>query len=71
MIDPVCGMMLDPSFQADTATRTAGYDGATYYFCSDRCQRTIQAPPQVYAEKAAALIGERHQQRPTPTHPKP
>ena len=47
-------MTLDPSFQAGTATRTAEYDGATYYFCSERCQRTFQASPQEYAGKAAA-----------------
>lgn len=47
-------MTLDPSFQAGTATRTAEYDGATYYFCSDHCQRTFQVSPQEYAEKAAA-----------------
>ena len=31
--DPVCGMEVDPQHAAATRTR----DGATYYFCSERC----------------------------------
>jgi Cu+-exporting ATPase len=42
-IDPVCGMRVDPT----TAAGSASYEGRTYYFCNPRClQRFEQDPPR-------------------------
>ena len=37
--DPVCGMMVDKS-RAVTLEK----DGQVYYFCSERCKRTVPGP---------------------------
>jgi Cu+-exporting ATPase len=41
VIDPVCGMTVDPA----TAAATAEHDGTTYYFCAKGCQKTFLADP--------------------------
>ncbi len=44
VIDPVCGMTVDPK----TARGTAAHAGQTYYFCSTGCQTKFQAEPDRY-----------------------
>lgn len=41
VIDPVCGMTVDPA----TAAATAEHDGTTYYFCAKGCQKAFLADP--------------------------
>ena len=48
VVDPVCGMSVDPA----TATNTATYDGQTYYFCSPGCRSKFVADPATYSEVA-------------------
>lgn len=42
--DPVCGMTIDTSAAAGSATHGSG----TYYFCSPSCQRRFEAEPDTY-----------------------
>ena len=44
VIDPVCGMRIDP----DDAAATAENDGTTYYFCSQSCHDAFVADPGSY-----------------------
>ena len=46
--DPVCGMAIEESAAAGTAT----YEGKTYYFCSSSCQQRFEADPGQYAPSA-------------------
>ncbi|WP_081785274.1 YHS domain-containing protein [Cellulomonas sp. KRMCY2] len=41
VIDPVCGMSIDPS----TAAASRAYEGRIYYFCSAHCAATFGADP--------------------------
>ena len=43
-VDPVCGMEVDVSSAAGSAT----FDGTTYYFCEDGCRRDFEAEPCKY-----------------------
>ena len=45
--DPVCGMMVDEK----RATATAVYQGTTYYFCAQMCQRAFEQNPEKYTTK--------------------
>ena len=45
VVDPVCGMKIDP---ADAAA-TRDHDGTTIYFCSKGCAETFDADPHRYA----------------------
>ena len=45
VIDPVCGMTIDPTTAAGTST----YQGATIYFCSSACKTQFDAAPDRYA----------------------
>jgi len=49
MLDPVCGMTVDPA----KAANKSEYKGTTYYFCSDHCKRTFDANPEDVLKKAA------------------
>ncbi len=49
VIDPVCGMTVDPQ----TAKHRADYSGHTYYFCSAGCRTKFIADPQKYLGKRA------------------
>jgi Cu+-exporting ATPase len=49
MVDPVCGMTVDPA----KAANKSEYKGTTYYFCSDHCKRTFDANPDEVLKKAA------------------
>jgi xanthine dehydrogenase accessory factor len=45
--DPVCGMTVD----VGPASRTAQYEGRTYYFCSAGCQDAFGADPAAYVKR--------------------
>jgi len=45
--DAACGMMIDPA-KAVAAGNTLDRDGATYYFCSERCKRNFTREPEHY-----------------------
>lgn len=42
--DEVCGMTID----AESAATTVELNGATYYFCTDRCGRKFREHPGWY-----------------------
>ena len=42
MIDPVCGMTVEP----DTAAAAWEHDGTTYYFCSVGCMERFRGDPE-------------------------
>ena len=44
MIDPVCGMSVEP----DEAEAAWEHDGSTFYFCSVRCMEAFRADPDRY-----------------------
>ncbi|MDR7135738.1 Cu+-exporting ATPase [Lysobacter niastensis] len=44
VIDPVCGMEVDPA----TSAHRADHEGTTYYFCSARCRERFIADPAKY-----------------------
>jgi P-type Cu+ transporter len=48
VLDPVCGMTVDPQNAAGTLT----HDGVTYAFCSPRCQERFAADPARYSAPA-------------------
>ncbi|MGQ9634659.1 MAG: YHS domain-containing protein [Bryobacteraceae bacterium] len=50
VIDPVCGMQIDPA----KAAGKSEYKGQTFYFCSDHCKRKFDAAPESYVKKPAA-----------------
>jgi Cu+-exporting ATPase len=49
VIDPVCGMNVDPA----KSNRTIGHHGRAFHFCSDRCQEKFRADPEHYLTPAA------------------
>lgn len=44
VIDPVCGMRIDP----EDAAATAEFEGTTFYFCSELCHDAFVANPTAY-----------------------
>lgn len=44
LVDPVCGMRLDPT----RAKFTSDYDGMRYYFCSEGCKHRFDHDPEAY-----------------------
>ncbi len=50
VIDPVCGMTVDPQ----TAKYHATHDGQIHHFCSARCHEKFVADPSVYLKTRAA-----------------
>jgi len=50
VIDPVCGMKVDPATAAGKVVRGA----ETFYFCSAGCRAKFEADPERYLNKAAA-----------------
>lgn len=48
--DPVCDMNLDEG-KASTAGLKTDYQGKTYYFCSDACQKKFDKMPACFATK--------------------
>jgi Cu+-exporting ATPase len=53
MVDPVCGMRLDP-MEASKAGPTAAHGERVFYFCSDRCKQQFVADPSRYAKRPVA-----------------
>jgi Cu+-exporting ATPase len=49
VIDPVCGMRIDPA----SAAGTAEHEGTTYYFCSAHCAETFERDPATYSGATA------------------
>ena len=47
VVDPVCGMQIDPA----KAAGKSEYKGTTYYFCSDHCKKTFDANPDAVLNK--------------------
>ncbi|MCS6295041.1 MAG: heavy metal translocating P-type ATPase [Nitrospira sp.] len=50
VIDPVCGMTVDPK----TAAGSFAYDGTTYFFCCQGCLTKFRADPPRYLSPGAA-----------------
>ena len=44
VIDPVCGMAVDPKNTRILATHA----GCTYYFCAEGCRRAFEVNPKKY-----------------------
>ncbi|MFQ6614132.1 MAG: heavy metal translocating P-type ATPase [Fidelibacterota bacterium] len=64
--DPVCGMTIDPS----TAVGSKHYDGNTYYFCSDHCQKKFAANPQEFtSDEEQSVSQDSNQEYTCPMHP--
>ncbi len=49
VLDPVCGMTVDPQHAAGSSA----YQGKTYYFCSKSCAAKFEADPEKYLHPAA------------------
>ncbi len=47
VIDPVCGMEVDP----EKASEKADYQGHTYFFCAPGCKVQFEQEPNSYLEK--------------------
>jgi Cu(I)/Ag(I) efflux system membrane fusion protein len=45
--DPACGMLIDRA-KAVSGGNTLDRDGATYYFCSERCKQNFTREPEHY-----------------------
>jgi Cu+-exporting ATPase len=45
VVDPVCGMTINPG----SAAGSLDHGGTTYYFCSKHCLASFQADPAKYA----------------------
>ena len=56
-VDPVCRMTV----QVTDATRTEGFAGQSFHFCSDTSQTTFKADPWFYASGNAARRGQTQQ----------
>src|SRR3546814_12320569 len=52
VIDPVCGMRVDPA----TAKHRAKHDGGEYYFCSAKCRERFEARPEIFLGDAPAVV---------------
>jgi Cu+-exporting ATPase len=44
VIDPTCGMQVDPA-KAAASGNSFAYRGTTYYFCSKECKQKFQNDP--------------------------
>ena len=60
MVDPVCGMTVDP----ETSKHRMEYRGETYHFCSAGCRTKFEAAPQQYLDKSK---GPQHPEVPAGT----
>ncbi len=50
VLDPVCGMRIDP----DAAAATRFYRGVTYYFCAAVCKQRFEADPTRFSSAQEA-----------------
>ncbi len=46
VVDPVCGMSVNPK----TTEIVATIEGQTYYFCAEGCRKTFVKTPEKYLE---------------------
>ena len=46
VLDPVCGMQIDPNNAAAQST----YQGKTYYFSSEKCKNSFDKDPEKYTK---------------------
>jgi YHS domain-containing protein len=53
VVDPVCGMCLESA----AAAATYEFEGQTYYFCSEACQRSLVANPRGHARPSEPKAG--------------
>ncbi len=53
VIDPVCGMTVNPA----TAPASAEYQGKTYYFCNPTCARRFRDDPEHYLLSSLSVVG--------------
>lgn len=56
VIDPVCGMEIDP----ETAAGKSEYKGQTYYFCAAGCKRSFDKDPEKYIGSSQQSGHEHH-----------
>ena len=56
VIDPVCGMEIDP----ETAAGKSEYKGQTYYFCAPGCKRSFDKDPEKYVASGPQSSHEHH-----------
>ena len=62
MIDPICGMNVEP----DRAAGSHLYDGQTYYFCSHHCLAKFKEEPEKFLKSQTQM---RHEHEHTAGHP--
>ena len=55
-IDPVCGMTVDPK----NAASKYGYNGRTYYFCSQHCLTKFTEEPEKFLKQTHEHSGDMH-----------
>ena len=55
MIDPVCGMAVDPS----TAAAEACHDGTKVFFCAEGCRDAFVATPERYTQPKRKGVWQR------------
>ena len=69
VIDPVCGMTVDPAHAAGHFE----YRGTTYYFCNPMCRERFQADPERYLQPShadtAAMPADDVREYTCPMHP--
>ena len=67
MIDPVCGMAVEPA----TAAGKVEHAGKTYYFCSQHCVHAFKADPERYLSRShqPAMPAPKGAQYTCPMHP--
>ena len=51
IIDPVCGMMVDP----DKTDLFATFQGDNYYFCAEGCRKAFENKPEKYLKRKGWL----------------
>jgi P-type Cu+ transporter len=64
VIDPVCGMRVDPA----SATDSRDHKGETYYFCSPWCARKFDGDADAYLA-ASRLRGDSGSESTDDPHP--
>jgi P-type Cu+ transporter len=57
VIDPVCGMKVDPA----KAAATSEHGGKTYYFCWEGCKRKFDAAPEKFTQPQLVTLGPKPQ----------
>ena len=56
VIDPVCGMSVDPA----KAASQSEFEGQTYFFCSKSCKAKFDAAPAKYLKTETPKTGAAH-----------